>query len=102
MTHSTAEVVHYSIHGLEAVQPGLEPVYPYYENYGQLTRHDQKPDCAVPVERKLCGLRKVTFWLVTALASLAVIAVGVPVGLGVGLSNTQTSRDTGEPLFLSV
>ncbi|KAK3940941.1 hypothetical protein QBC46DRAFT_432964 [Diplogelasinospora grovesii] len=92
MSHSTKEVVHYSMHGLEVVQPGLEPVfYPQYQNYSHIAEEDRK---RAPREQRVFGFRKVTFWLVAALAALSIIAVGVPVGLGVGLSRAQGTKGT--------
>lgn len=93
MSHSTKEVVHYSMHGLEVVQPGLEPVfYPQYQNYSHTAQDDRR---SASRERKVFGFRKVTFWLVAALAALSIIAVGVPVGLGVGLSRAQGNKGPG-------
>lgn len=100
MTHSTKEVVHYSIHGIEVLQPGLEPVYPQYANYGHPSHIEDKRNFAAPSERRLCGVRKITFWLVFTVAALALIAVGVPVGLEVGRSRSQPPVDTaGERQF---
>ncbi|OIW34289.1 hypothetical protein CONLIGDRAFT_650844 [Coniochaeta ligniaria NRRL 30616] len=80
------------MHGLEVVQPGLEPVfYPQYQNYSHIAEEDRK---RAPRERRVFGFRKVTFWLVAALAALSIIAVGVPVGLGVGLSRAQGDKGT--------
>jgi hypothetical protein len=93
MSHSTKEVVHYSMHGLEVVQPGLEPVFcPQYQNYSHIAQEDRKPTTR---EQRLFGVRKVTFWLIAALAALSIIAVGVPVGLGVGLSRAHGNKGTG-------
>ena len=93
MAHSTKEVVHYSMHGLEVVQPGLETVfYPQYQNYSNITRDDRRPTLQEP---RIFGLRKVTFWLIAALAALSILAVGLPVGIGVGLSKAQDSKATG-------
>ncbi|KAB5522885.1 hypothetical protein GE09DRAFT_494729 [Coniochaeta sp. 2T2.1] len=92
MSHSTKEVVHYSMHGLEVVQPGLEPVfYPHYQNYSHIAQEERRQ---LPPEPTVFGLRKVTFWLIAALAALSIIAVGVPVGLGVGLSKAQGNKGT--------
>lgn len=85
--------MHYSMHGLEVVQPGLEPVfYPQYQNHSHFTQQDRT---SAPQERRVLGFRKVTFWLVAALAALSIIAVGVPVGLGVGLTKAQGSKGAG-------
>lgn len=94
MSDSTKERVHYSMHGLEVVQPGLEPVfYPQYQNYSHIAEEDRKQ---APREQRVCGFRKATFWLVAALAALSIIAVGVSVGLGVGLSRAQGTKGTGK------
>lgn len=85
MAQAQTEVVY---DGLHVVQPGLEPVhYPTKGNFVQITG----AYTSAPKESRICGLRTVTFWLVTAITALAVIVVGVAVGLGVGLKRAQSS-----------
>ncbi|KAJ9148826.1 hypothetical protein NKR19_g5851 [Coniochaeta hoffmannii] len=70
------------MHGIEVVQPGLEPVFGAQRiKYNHDTPDRRQPSAP---ERRVFGLRRVTFWLVAALAALSIIGVGVPVGLKVG------------------
>jgi len=98
MSHSTKEVVHYSMHGIEVVQPGLEPVFGAQRiKYNHDTPDRRQPSAP---ERRVFGLRRVTFWLVAALAALSIIGVGVPVGLKVGRGSHGGTTGTGMLLFL--
>ena len=90
MSDSFKEVA--QIHGIEVVQAGLEPV-PNQNN----PHHAIVPVLAnesVPRENRICGLRKMTFWLAVAVAALVAVVIALAVGLGVGLTSTSgvTSR----------
>ncbi|KAF7595548.1 hypothetical protein BBP40_005583 [Aspergillus hancockii] len=80
-----------TFHGIEAVQPGLEPVP------NQTPRYVAVPAPAeefAPREQRICGLRKSTFWLAVTVAALTVVVIAVAVGLGVGLSSRSHSTST--------
>ena len=92
---SSKEVAGY--HGMEVVQPGLIPAF-YPSQQSDLGYLDTVKSCeATPQQQRICGLRKVTFWLVLVLGALTVVVVGASVALGVVLSR---SRDNGT-FFLS-
>lgn len=83
MTDSLKEVS--QIQGIEVVQAGLEPI-PNQNN----PHHVVVPVLAnesVPRESRICGLRKMTFWLAVIVAALVAIVIALAVGLGVGLTS---------------
>ena len=83
MTDSLKEVA--QIHGIEVVQAGLEPVpgrnSPHHVIVPVLANE------SVPRETRICGLRKMTFWLAVIVATLVAAVVALAVGLGVGLTS---------------
>ncbi|PIG79024.1 hypothetical protein AARAC_003588 [Aspergillus arachidicola] len=87
MTDSFKEVS--QIHGIEVVQAGLEPI-PNQNN----PHHVVVPvlaDESVPRESRICGLRKMTFWLAVIVAALVAIVIALAVGLGVGLTRSHST-----------
>ncbi|OGM42764.1 hypothetical protein ABOM_008155 [Aspergillus bombycis] len=87
MSDSFKEVT--QIHGIEVVQAGLEPV-PNQNN----PHHVIVPVLAnesVPRKTRICGLRKMTFWLVVAVAALVAVVIALAVGLGVGLTRSHST-----------
>lgn len=92
MNYSMKEVHDPSMPGLEVVQPGLELAYSHQNHItkypgGNIT--NQPGGAETP---RVCGLRKVTFWLVMAVVALSAIATGLGIGLGVGLSNARRCK----------
>ncbi|KAB8200193.1 hypothetical protein BDV34DRAFT_205341 [Aspergillus parasiticus] len=86
MTDSFKEVS--QIHGIEVVQAGLEPI-PNQNN----PHHVVVPvlaDESVPRESRICGLRKMTFWLAVIVGALVAIVIALAVGLGVGLTRSHS------------
>lgn len=48
-----------------------------------------------PVESSrntICGLRRVTFWLTTGIATLTIVVVAVAIGLAVGLTQQHSTN----------
>ncbi|KAB8264201.1 hypothetical protein BDV32DRAFT_135551 [Aspergillus pseudonomiae] len=87
MSDSFKEVA--QIHGIEVVQAGLEPV-PNQNN----PHHVIVPVLAnesVPRENRICGVRKMTFWLAVAVAALVAVVIALAVGLGVGLTSITST-----------
>ncbi|KAE8313114.1 hypothetical protein BDV41DRAFT_564630 [Aspergillus transmontanensis] len=87
MTDSFKEVS--QIHGIEVVQAGLEPI-PNQNN----PHHVVVPvlaDESVPRESRICGLRKMTFWLAVIVGALVAIVIALAVGLGVGLTRSHST-----------
>lgn len=87
---SAPEVVRYSMHGMEAAQPGLEPVLPPKPAYGYWGQS----------ESRICGVRKMTFCLIAILVALSLAVVGIAVGLGVEMNAIHQTRMSTYP-FLS-
>ncbi|KAE8381585.1 hypothetical protein BDV26DRAFT_255132 [Aspergillus bertholletiae] len=88
MSDSFKEVA--QTHGIEVVQPGLETVpnqiYPQ-----RVVPVPALADEPVPRDNRICGLRKMTFWLIVAVAALIAIVVALAVGLGVGLTRSHST-----------
>ncbi|KAK3377419.1 hypothetical protein B0H63DRAFT_218758 [Podospora didyma] len=81
-SHSTKEVVpHY-----QPDSAGLQVIFAP-SSYAHKYRNDALP--ALPGEgrsgKRVCGLRRATFWLIVALAGAALLAVAVGTGLSLGL-----------------
>jgi hypothetical protein len=43
-----------------------------------------------PPQKTVCGLPRIIFWLVVAIALLIIVVIGIAVGLGVGLTRGQS------------
>lgn len=91
--------------GLEPVQPGLEQHHQQYRPFPDAQGHypansqsTEKPPRSSSRQGggTICGLRKPTFWLALALATVIVIAAAV--GGGVGATQAGKSSSTGEPV----
>ncbi|KAB8277171.1 hypothetical protein BDV30DRAFT_205276 [Aspergillus minisclerotigenes] len=90
MTDSLKEVT--QIQGIEVVQAGLEPV-PNQNNPHHVVV-PVLPNEFVPRESRICGLRKMTFWLVVIVAALVAIVIALAVGLGIGLTRSHSVSTT--------
>lgn len=87
MGDSFKQVSYPSMAGLEVVQPGLEPVY--LQQLQHVNYAGKKLNESAVEGSRICGLRKVTFWLVIAVVALSAIVIGVGVGLGVGMNRSN-------------
>ncbi|KKY24085.1 putative fungal fucose-specific lectin [Diplodia seriata] len=51
--------------------------------------------------RRICGLRRRSFWILVAVGAAAIVAIAVGVGVGVSQSTSGSSSSSGDMTFLS-
>jgi hypothetical protein len=75
--------------GLEVVQAPLEVDHRHAVYYlGDTPLVKASP----PPKRTICGLRRVTFWLIMCIVSLTILMFAIAIGLAMGLTQ-QNSTD---------
>ncbi|MCJ1254739.1 hypothetical protein MMC24_002555 [Lignoscripta atroalba] len=92
--------------GLQVAHPhsGLEAYIPYPENkFGRVPYEGTLPHVLHenPPQKRTCGVRRRTFWLIAALLIIAVLAAAIGGGIGGSLAHRKNQNSASSPIAQS-